>query len=197
MLIRIIFILSDLSFFTYGISAHVLPVAYWALACICINLIQIALLIRDMMPRELNEELQAIKKIYFDTLQPSDFLRLMKLSHKSFASNKKLLTQGEQVKGLMMITKGNAYVDIDGTLLQVGNYHFIGEMSYFRDGKASNTIYAREPVHYLYWNYDDLKRLQRRTPALFMKMVEAMGKDLMLKMIEQKKKHYPINLDQS
>ncbi len=187
LLIRIIFALSDTSFLLYGILAHIPPMAYWAIASLLINFVQIGFLIRDMMPKYLSDELQSIKKIFFDSMQTSDFLRLIKLSHRGTASNEVVLEKDKPVKALMLITNGQVYIDIHDSILELGPYHFIGEMSYFSDGNASTTIHAREPVEYIYWNYSDLRRLQVKTPPLFMKMIEAMGKDIMLKMLNRNK----------
>ncbi|MFT4058734.1 MAG: cyclic nucleotide-binding domain-containing protein [Legionella sp.] len=187
LLIRIVFALSDTSFLLYGILAHVPPIVYWAIASLAINFVQIGLLIRDMVPKNLSEELQEIKGLFFDSMQTSDFLRLIKLSHHGKAENKLILEMGKPVSALMLITHGKVYIDIHGNILELGPYHFIGEMSYFSDGNASTTIHAREPVEYLYWNYADLHRLQIKKPPLFMKMIEAMGKDIMLKMLNRNK----------
>ncbi|WP_230849135.1 Crp/Fnr family transcriptional regulator [Legionella saoudiensis] len=187
LLIRIIFALSDTSFLMYGVLAHIPPMAYWAIASLLINFVQIGFLIRDMMPKYLSDELQSIKKIFFDSMQTSDFLRLIKLSHRGTASNSIVLEKNKPVKALMLIIKGQVYIDIQDSILELGPYHFIGEMSYFSDGNASTTIHAREPVEYLYWNYSDLRRLQIKNPPLFMKMIEAMGKDIMLKMLNRNK----------
>lgn len=185
LLIRIIFALSDGLFLAYGILTHVPPMAYWAIASLVINFVQIGFLLRDMIPKDLDEELRQIKKIFFDTMPTSDFLRLIKLSHKGSATNDKILEEGKPVKSLMLITKGQVYIDINGSMLELGHYHFIGEMSYFGDGNASTTIYAREPVEFMYWNYADIHKLQDKKPPLFMKMIEAMGKDIMLKMLNR------------
>ncbi len=161
---------------------------YWAIASLIINFVQIAILVHDMRPQILDEELQEIKNLFFESMQTSDFLRLIKLSHKGIAHDKLLLEKDKPVKALMLITNGQVYIDIHGSILKLGHYHFIGEMSYFGDGNASTTIHAREPVEYLYWDYNDLRRLQHKKPPLFMKMIEAMGKDIMLKMLKQNKK---------
>lgn len=190
--IRTIFILSDLSFLLYGALLDVPPVAYWAIASLIINFVQIGILLRDMIPRDLPYDLQQIKDLFFSGMQTSDFIRLIKLSYRGTSSNQKILTQDEPVENLMLITKGLVYIEVDGAVIEIGPYHFIGEMSYFRDGKASTTIHAREPVDYLYWRYSDLRRLQEKQPPLFMKMVEAMGKDIMLKMLHQNKTSKPI-----
>lgn len=192
LLIRIIFALSDTCFLFYGLLVNILPIAYWAIASLAINFVQIGILLRDMIPKDLSDELQAIKKLFFDSMQTSDFLRLIKLSHKETACDEIILEQGKPVKALRLITDGQVYIDIHGSILELGPYHFVGEMSYFSDGNASTTIHAREPVDYLYWNYEDLRRLQVRNPPLFMKMIEAMGKDIMLKMLNRNKESAPI-----
>lgn len=187
LLIRLLFALSDLSFLTYGIVLHIPPMAYWAIASLLINFTQIIILLRDMMPKDLSEELQEIKKTFFNSMQTSDFLRLIKLSHKGSANDAMVMEKDKPVLALMLITKGQVYIDIHGSTLELGHYHFIGEMSYFGDGNASTTIHAREPVEYIYWNYEDLRRLQINKPPLFMSIVEAMGKDIMLKMLNRNK----------
>jgi len=185
--IRTIFVLSDLSFLLYGALANVPPVAYWGIASLVINFVQIGILLRDMIPRDLPYDLQQIKDLFFSSMQTSDFVRLIKLSYRGTSSNQEILLKGSPVENLMLITKGKVYIEVEGGILELGPYHFIGEMSYFRDGKASTTIHAHEPVDYLYWRYTDLHRLQEKKPPLFMKMVEAMGKDIMLKMLSQQK----------
>lgn len=183
LLLRIVFFLSDTSFLLYGVLVHIPPMVYWSIASLVINSVQIGILLRDMIPKDLTEELREIKKIFFDSMQTNDFLRLIKLSRRGIASNQIMLEKGKPVTALMLITKGQVYVDVHDSMLELGNYHFIGEMSYFSDGNASTTIHAREPVEYIYWDYSDIRRLQIKNPPLFMKMIEAMGKDIMLKML--------------
>ncbi|MCW8385364.1 cyclic nucleotide-binding domain-containing protein [Fluoribacter dumoffii] len=166
---------------------NVPPVTYWAIASLIINFVQIGILLRDMIPRDLPYDLQQIKDIFFADMQTSDFIRLIKLSYRGSSSNKEVLTKGHPVENLMLITNGKVYIEVERAVIELGPYHFIGEMSYFRDGKATTTIHAREPVDFLYWRYTDLRRLQEKKPPLFMKMVEAMGKDIMLKMLNQNK----------
>ncbi len=161
------------------------PVAYWAIASLVINFVQIGFLLRDLLPRDLPYDMQQIKDLFFVNTKASDFIRLIKLSDRGTSKNEKILTKGEPVEHLMLITKGSVYIEVEEAIIEVGPYHFIGEMSYFRDGKASTTIYAKEPVDYIYWSYSDLHRLQANKPSLFMKMVEAMGKDIILKMLHQ------------
>lgn len=191
LLIRAIFVLSDISFLLYGILTKTPPVVFWAIASLLINFVQILILLRDMMPKKLTHELQEIKDLFFESLQTSDFLRLIKLSHKDTARNQEVLKKDSPVERLMLLTKGHVYIDLESSTLKVGAYHFIGEMSYFNKGKASNSIHAIEPVDYLYWRYDDLHNLQVKQPGLFMKVVEAMGKDIMLKMLNQTKTSVP------
>lgn len=138
-----------------------------------------------MMPKDLPEELAQIKQRLFESMAIGDFIRLMELSKKAIASNQQLLTQGEPVKNLMLITDGKMYIKLTNSTVELDHYHFVGEMSYFNEGKASNTVFVNDPAEYLYWNYDDLHDLQRKKPNLFMKLVEAMGKDIVLKMIAQ------------
>lgn len=184
-LIRVIFAVSDICFLIYGIAIHSNPMVYWAMASLIINFIQISVLIRDMVPQHLSQELQEIKNIFFSGMSTSDFLKLIKLGHRGQTCDQMILEKGKPVKRLMLITEGIVYIDVNGAELQLGAYHFIGEMSYFSDGNASTSIFVRDKVSYLYWEYDDLRRLQTKKPPLFMKMVEAMGKDIVLKMIRK------------
>lgn len=183
--IRIIFALSDFCFVAYGLWVEVMPMVYWAVASLIVNFVQIGLLVHDMIPQYLNEELQAIKDQFFETMTTNEFLKLIKLSRRGISYNQLMLEKGAPVEDLLLITEGYVYITLPDSVLRLGRYHFIGEMSYFSDGTASATIHAREPVEYLYWHYKDLRRLQVKKPQLFMKMVEAMGKDIMLKMIKQ------------
>ena len=186
--LRVIFALSDVAFLQYGIFTHQYQMIGWAIASLGINLFQIILLIKDMLPKELSKEFRDIKHQFFENLSVSDFLKLMKISKQGSAQNQQLIKKDEPVTALMLITDGAAYIDIDHTnVVQLGHYHFLGEMSYFNKGRASNSVYAREHLKYYYWPYEDLYKLEHKNPSLFMKMVEAMGKDIMLKMINKNK----------
>lgn len=89
LIIRTIFVLSDLSFLLYGALANVPPVAFWAIASLIINFVQIGILLRDMIPRDLPYDLQQIKDLFFSDMQTSDFIRLIKISSSGTSSNKK------------------------------------------------------------------------------------------------------------
>lgn len=186
-LIRLFFASSDLVLIEYSLLAHMPQMMYWSLASLTINTVMIILLIKDMFPKNLTKEMREIKKIFFSSMQTSDFLRIMKLSHECESTQEKLLIKDEPVANLILITDGTLYIDFPDTTIELGKYNFIGEMSYFDEGKAHNTVYAKEPVKYRYWQYEDLRKLEHRKPHLFMKMIEAMGKDIVLKMINKNK----------
>lgn len=186
--IRTVFIASDICFLMYGFAINSMPMIYWAIASLGINFVQIYFIIKDLTPKFLSHELQQIKNLFFEHASTSEFLKLIDLSQKTSVTNKIILEKGRPVKALRLITEGSVFIDINGKDLKLGPYHFIGEMSYFSDGNASSTIEARDTVTYLYWNYSDLKNLQIKKPFLFMKMVEAMGKDIVLKMIRNNDK---------
>jgi hypothetical protein len=181
--IRMFYLLADLCFISYGLAIGVMPLVYWAICTLGINSVQVAGLIRDMVPKALNSELRQIKELFFASMSNRDFLKLIKLSSNGTASHKKILVEGQSVRNLFLITKGHVYFDTREFPKELGPYHFIGEMSYFGNGTANITIEAKEQVDYLFWRYSDLRRLQVKEPQLFMKMLEAMGKDVILKML--------------
>lgn len=160
---------------------------YWTLLFILANLFKVALLLKDVMPRDLPEDLVEIKQSLFEHMSNSDFIRFMKMSKKGISSNQKILQKGEPVKNLILISNGNMHVQFPDGNVELGKNHFVGEMSYFNKGRASNTVIVKEPAEFYYWDYDTLKELQRKKPNLFMKLVEAMGKDIVVKLIDQNK----------
>jgi CRP-like cAMP-binding protein len=171
--------------FNVSITNDQFSVFIWPLLFILANLVRVALLLKDVMPKDLPEDLVQIKQELFTNMTNSDFMRFMRMSKKGAASNQQILAKGELVKNLMLVTAGSMYIQFPNNVVELGKNHFIGEMSYFNQGRASNTVFVNEPAEYYYWDYDTIHELQRKKPNLFMRLVEAMGKDIVLKMIAQ------------
>jgi hypothetical protein len=171
----------------YGVAIGSPTVFLWACLFILANLVRVILLIKDLIPRDLPKEFQSIKEDLFPNMPAGDFMRLIKLSHKGKATEQRLITGGQNVKYLLLITSGTMYVELNNLTIELTNNHFIGEMSYFNKGIATGTVFVKEPAEYIYWDYDDLYELQRKKSALFMHLINAMGKDIVMKMINKNK----------
>ena len=187
LLLRIIMIVAELFFGTYAYLMNLPSMLLWSFLYLTVNSVQIFLILKDRIPKDIPLELRVLKERYFNALQSNDFLKLIKFATRLKASDKKLIAINEPVHALIYVLSGNIYVEKPGisdfSLCFEAN-HFVGEMSYFNHAPANADVIAKDTVEYLAWPYEKIKKLQQKDPPLFMAMIEAMGKDMLLKMLK-------------
>lgn len=181
--IRLVSILSSILYIQYSVNHQLPDIFWWSLVYIFVNTVQIICLIRDQLPGTLQPPFKSIKDRFFAGCTTAEFQKILKMAKTVETSESHLIRKNAPVNHLMLLLDGTAYVQSEGATFSVDPYHFLGEMSFFNNNQAVSDVYIHEPVKFLSWDYKALYKLKEKNPPLFMKFVEAIGKDIVLKLI--------------
>lgn len=162
--IRTIAICASLLYINFSLKHHLPDVFWWSLIYICANAFQILMLLKEQFPTNLSLHLQEIKNKYFSKMTIADFRKLIKLSSQSKAELVNLITQGKPVDRLMLITKGTSYVSQGDKMISLEPYHFLGEMSFFNNNLATADVTIKEPIEFIYWDYEMVRKIEEKNP---------------------------------
>ncbi|MEM6884373.1 MAG: hypothetical protein AAF571_05020 [Verrucomicrobiota bacterium] len=87
----------------------------WNGVFISINIYQIAAIIRDNRAVEFTQEEREVYETLFRHFKPGEFLKILRVGEwRNAPSGDVLLTQGQRVPGVSLITEGESVVEIDG-----------------------------------------------------------------------------------
>ncbi|KTC68904.1 Cyclic nucleotide-binding domain protein [Legionella birminghamensis] len=185
--LRIVACCASLLYMHYSLRHNLPDIFWWSAIYLIVNFIQIFLIVKEKFPIELNPTLQAIKEKFFKHVSTSDFMKIIKLSGKGQAGSAHLMIKDKPVSQLLLITGGSVLVQFQNQIIELGPYHFLGEMSFFNNQLATADVTVKEQADFIYWDYEAIRRLQERQPNLFIYLLEAIGKDIMLKMTSNPK----------
>ncbi|MCW8450525.1 cyclic nucleotide-binding domain-containing protein [Legionella quinlivanii] len=181
--LRIVACFVSLLYIFYGMNHNLPEIYWWSVIYLVVNIFQILLIFKQKLPAQLDPPLQAIKDQLFTHMVTSEFVKLIKLSKEGEARTAALMSRDQPVSRVLLLTEGKALVYCDKHIIELKPYHFLGEMSFFNNQLATADVIVKEPVKFIYWEYETLKRLQERQPGLFIFMLEAIGKDMVLKLM--------------
>lgn len=182
--LRILTVVATMSLMCYYFCCTLTEPVYWNTVFILINLVQIALLIKERRPVKLGEEEGRLYRTVFNALSPRDFLKLLTIAdRKKATTGDKLMQQGGRVDELMLLSKGKSHVEIDGRFItEISSNQFIGEMGFLTDQAASASVIASVPVEYLAWPADTLRDFFKDNPQIHIKVQGILGTDLVEKL---------------
>ena len=90
-----------------------------------------------------------------------------------------LVRQGDLGDTLLIIVRGRANVDQDGTVIrELGAGDFLGEISLIDGGPRTATVTAIEPIDALTIDREGFDQLMNRHPAVRLGLVMALGERL-------------------
>ena len=171
--------------FNYFVASHPLwPVINWNIVFIVINVVQIAIIIRERRGVEFTEEEQELYQTLFKNFAPFEFMKLLRLgAWKDARTGQLLAVQGERLDNVLLIYNGLASVESNGEeVAQLKDGTLVGEMSFVNDGVASATVRVIEPTRYLSWPKNDLRQMLRRNPSMGHAMEKVFTSDLVKKL---------------
>ena len=182
--LRILTVVAIVSMIPYYFCCDLNPPIYWNSGFALINIVQIALLVRERRPVFLGEDEQKLYRSLFQTLTPREFIRLMGLADwKTATPGETLLKQHESVSELMLIFKGRGRVEMDGRFIaELGMNQFIGEMGFLTEQHASASVIAGVRMEYLSWPADKLREFFADNPQVHIKVQGILGADLVEKL---------------
>jgi hypothetical protein len=158
--------------------------AVWLLLLAAVNGARL-LMKSSASPRAaLSNEEEALRLWLFPTMNPADFVKLLRSGKRSdIGSGTFLATQGDKIDQLHFITQGAAHVIANGMVvatLREGS--LVGEVSFFRDDVATASVVAQGDIKVLSFGRDQLRKLMREHETLQRALHESIGRDLGFKL---------------
>jgi hypothetical protein len=159
-------------------------VIYWNILFALINIVQVAIIIKQRSGVHFTEEEKELHDTLFKNFAPFEFMKLMRVGKWLEAKQGQILaTEEKPIDSIMLIYNGLVGVETHGqevATLKDGN--FIGEMSFITGGAASATVKALRPTRYISWPKDAISQLLNRNPSMRFAMQAMLSTDLSKKL---------------
>jgi hypothetical protein len=159
-------------------------VIYWNILFALINIVQVAIIIKQRSGVHFTEEEKELHDTLFKNFAPFEFMKLMRVGKWLEAKQGQILaTEEKPIDSIMLIYNGLVGVETHGqevATLKDGN--FIGEMSFITGGAASATVKALRPTRYISWPKDAISQLLNRNPSMHFAMQAMLSTDLSKKL---------------
>ncbi|MBV9211703.1 MAG: cyclic nucleotide-binding domain-containing protein [Acidobacteria bacterium] len=162
-------------------------VIHWNLLFLTINLVQVAIIIKERREVSFSEEEKELYETLFKNFAPFEFMKLLRIGQWLEAQQDEVLAiEQKELANLMLIYNGLVRVEAEGeTLAQLKDGSFIGEMSFITGGTATATVKAVAPTRYLSWSKADLRQLFQRNPSMRFAMQTVISTDLTKKLMRR------------
>lgn len=174
--------------FNYFVPATPLwTVIYWNVLFAIINIVQIAIIIKERAGVHFSEEEQELHETLFKNFAPFEFMKLMRVGKWLEAKPGQVLAvERQSLDAVMLIYNGLARVEKDGKeVAQLKDGNFIGEVSFITEGAASATVRALTPTRYVAWPKAAIKALLKRNPSMRFAMQSMLSTDLSKKLMRR------------
>src|SRR6266446_1672090 len=162
-------------------------VIYWNILFAIINIVQVAIIIKQRSGVHFSEEEKELHDTLFKNFAPFEFMKLMRVGKWLEAKQGQILaTEERPIDSIMLIYNGLVGVEANGkevATLKDGN--FIGEMSFITGGAASATVKALLPTRYIAWPKDAISQLLNRNPSMRFAMQAMLSTDLSKKLMHR------------
>jgi CRP-like cAMP-binding protein len=157
---------------------------FWDTIFILINLVQVALLVRDRLSLRLTADQKAFLAPLMAELDKAQIAQLLRTgAWKTLDSGHILTREGEPVTDLTFICDGQTEVRVrDQTIAHVGPGNFIGDVSFAMGSPATATVLAEGEVRVLAFDQVRLKALCTKDQQIASAMYRRIGGGLATKM---------------
>ena len=174
--------------FNYFVPATPLwSVIYWNMLFAVINIVQIAVIIRERTGIHFTDEEKELHETLFKNFAPFEFMKLMRIGKWLEAKQGEVLAAEKQsLDAVMLIYNGLVGVETNGkevATLKDGN--FIGEVSFITGGAATATVRALMPTRYIAWPKEAISQLLNRNPSMRFAMQAMLSTDLSKKLMHR------------
>lgn len=174
--------------FNYFVPATPLySVIYWNMLFAVINIVQIAIIIKERTGIHFTEEEKELHETLFKNFAPFEFMKLMRVGKWLEAKQGEILAVEKQtLDAVMLIYNGLVGVETSGkqvATLKDGN--FIGEVSFITGGEATATVRALIPTRYIAWPKEAITQLLIRNPSMRFAMQAMLSTDLSKKLMHR------------
>jgi hypothetical protein len=185
--------------FNYFVPATPLwTVIYWNVLFAIINIVQIAIIIKERAGVHFSEEEKELHDTLFKNFAPFEFMKLMRVGKWLEAKPGEVLaTEMKALDSVMLIYNGTVAVEQNGLeIAKLKDGNFIGEVSFITEGMATATVRAQQPTRYIAWPKTAIKALLARNPSMRFAMQALLSTDLSKKLTRRAPSfHRKIDLD--
>ena len=174
--------------FNYFVPATPLwSVIYWNVLFAAINIVQIAIIIRERTGIHFTEEEKELHDTLFKNFAPFEFMKLMRIAKWLEAKQGEVLAvEKETLNAVMLIYNGLVAVETNGKeVVRLRDGNFIGEVSFITGGTATATVRALQPTRYIAWPKDAINKLLNRNPTMRLAMQSMLSTDLSKKLMRR------------
>lgn len=183
--------------FNYFVPANPLwSVIYWNMLFAVINIVQIAIIIRERTGIDFTEEEKELHDTLFKNFAPFEFMKLMRIAKWLEAKQGEVLAvEKETLNAVMLIYNGLVGVETNGQeVVRLRDGNFIGEVSFITGGAATATVRALQPTRYIAWPKDAINQLLNRNPSMRLAMQSMLSTDLSKKLMRRAPSFHKIDL---
>ena len=185
--------------FNYFVPATPLwTVIYWNVLFTAINVVQVAIIIKQRSSVHFTEEEKELHDTIFKNFAPFEFMKLMRVGKWLEARQGEILaTEKKPLDSIMLIYNGSVSVELNGKeLAKLKDGNFVGEVSFITGGAATATVRALRSTRYVSWPKEAIKQLLNRNPSMRFAMQAMLSTDLSKKLMRRAPSfHGKIDLD--
>jgi hypothetical protein len=199
--LRLLTILSCFAGIAFNFIVPATPlwtVIYWNVLFALINIVQVAIIIKQRSDVHFTEEEKELHATLFKNFAPFEFMKLMRIGKWLEAKQGEILaTEQKPINSVMLIYNGLVGVESNGKeLAKLKDGNFIGEVSFITGGAATATVRALQPTRYVSWPKEAIKQLLNRNPSMRFAMQAMLSTDLSKKLMHRAPSfHGKMNLD--
>lgn len=168
-------------------STPLWTVIYWNVLFAVINIVQVAIIIKQRSGVHFTEEEKELHDTLFKNFAPFEFMKLMRVGKWLEAKQGEILaTEKRPIDSMMLIYNGLVGVELDGKeLARLKDGNFIGEVSFITGGAATATVKALQPTRYVAWPKEAISQLLNRNPSMRFAMQAMLSTDLSKKLMRR------------
>ena len=199
--LRLLTILSCFAGIAFNFIVPTTPlwtVIYWNILFAVINIVQVAIIIKQRSSVHFTEEEKELHDTLFKNFAPFEFMKLMRVGKWLEAKDGEVLTTEQKpLDSVMLIYNGLVGVESKGEeVAKLKDGNFIGELSFITGGAATATVRALRPTRYVSWPKEAVRQLLNRNPSMKFAMQALLSTDLSKKLTHRAPSfHGKMNLD--
>ncbi len=152
---------STLPYYLTAASEPLWQAVFWASMYLLINGVNLALLLRERRPVQLNPDQERLHRLVFSAYSSRELLRLLNVAtwHEAAPSDV-LIRQGEESESLLLLAVGQVHIEVDGEfVVEQGDGLFLGELSWLTGQLTSAKVIVAAPSLLVRWHRRDLNQL--------------------------------------
>ena len=205
--LRLLTILSCFAGIAFNFIVPATPlwtVIYWNVLFALINIVQVAIIIKQRSDVHFTEEEKELHATLFKNFAPFEFMKLMRIGKWFDLGGSLLLTNGGTIQ---TSGAGSGHTDVISSPITIegdgGSYSFTAGsststrlLSFITGGTATATVRALQPTRYVSWPKEAVKQLLNRNPSMRFAMQAMLSTDLSKKLMHRAPSfHGKMNLD--